>query len=203
VKAFVIVDIQNDFCPGGALPVKEGNQIIPLINRLQEKFDLVVATQDWHPANHESFAKEHKDKKPGDVIDLHGIEQTLWPVHCVENTEGSEFVKELNRKKVARVFHKGTEQTIDSYSTFFDNGHKKSTGLDVYLNEKGVDEVYLAGLATDYCVKYSALDARDLGLKTHVIIDACRGIDLRRGDVDRAIEEMRQRDIDIIRSEDL
>lgn len=198
MRALVLVDLQNDFCPGGALAVKEGDKVVPLVNELQKKFDLVVATQDWHPKDHGSFASNHPGKKPGDVVDLYGIEQVLWPDHCVQGSKGAEFHSTLDRNKIARVIHKGTDQTIDSYSTFFDNGHRRSTGLENFLREKGVDEIYLAGLATDYCVKYSALDAVKLGLKTRVILDACRGINLKSGDVDRAIEEMKRAGVRIV-----
>ena len=202
-KAFVMVDIQNDFCPGGSLAVKDGDKVIPIINKLQSKFDSIMATQDWHPANHESFAINHPGKIAGDVIDLYGIRQTLWPVHCVENTKGAEFKAELNRNKVSKVVHKGTKKTIDSYSTFYDNGHKNSTGLGEYLKELDIDEVYLAGLATDYCVKYSALDAVELSFDTFVIIDACRGINLREGDIDKAIQEMKDAGVKIVKSKEV
>ena len=203
MKALILVDLQNDFCPGGALAVKGGDQVIPVANELQKKFDLVFATQDWHPKDHGSFASNHPGKKPGDRVDLFGIEQILWPDHCVQGSQGAQFVLKLDTKKIARVFQKGTDKTIDRYSTFFDNGHRKSTGLENFLKEKNVDEVYLAGLATDYCVKYSALDAAKLGLKTNVIIDACRGIDLKPGDIDHAIEEMRRSGVRIVHSKDI
>lgn len=196
------MDLQNDFCPGGALPVKEGNQITPLINDLQKKFELVAATQDWHPAGHESFALIH-NKAAGEIITLHGLKQVLWPVHCVQESRGAELVSGLNTEKIDRIFHKGIDKTIDSYSAFFDNGHKKSTGLGEYLKKRGVTDVYIAGLATDYCVKYSALDARKLGFKTSVVIDACRGIDLNHGDIERAIEEMKKAEVKIIHSRDI
>jgi len=189
MKALIITDIQNDFLPGGALAVKGGNEIVPLVNRLQEKFELVVATQDWHPRDHGSFASAHK-KRVGEKIQLAGLEQVLWPDHCVEYTYGAEFSKDLKADKIARVFHKGTDKTIDSYSSFFDNGHKKATGLDTYLKEKKANDVYIVGLATDYCIKYSVLDALTLGFKTFVILPACRGIDLEPGDVEMAVKEM-------------
>jgi nicotinamidase/pyrazinamidase len=197
MRALILVDLQNDFCPGGALAVKGGDQVIPVANELQKKFDLVVATQDWHPKDHGSFASNHAGKKPGDKIDLFGIEQILWPNHCVQGSKGAELHPRLEKAKIARIIHKGTDATIDSYSTFFDNGHRRSTGLESYLKKKGVNEVYLAGLATDYCVKYSALDAVKLGFKTHVILDACRGIDLKAGDIDRAVAEMKAAGVSI------
>jgi nicotinamidase/pyrazinamidase len=190
MNALVIVDLQNDFLPGGALPVPHGDEVIPLANELQDRFELVVATQDWHPADHGSFAENHPGKKPGDRIMLDGIEQILWPVHCVENTRGAEFVSSFDRSRVARVFQKGIDPRIDSYSTFFDNAHRRTTGLGDFLKEQAVTDIYLLGLALDYCVKFSALDARGLGLNTHVIVDACRGIALEPGDLEKAIEEM-------------
>jgi nicotinamidase/pyrazinamidase len=195
VKALIITDIQNDFCPGGALAIREGDEIVPLINQLQPRFELVVATQDWHPQGHGSFAANHPGKKIGEVIDLNGLPQILWPVHCVENTLGADFHPGLDRGRIARVFHKGADPGIDSYSAFFDNGHRKATGLGDYLKEQGIDEVYLCGLAIDYCVKFSALDALDLGFKTYVIEDACRGVNLRPGDVEKAIGEMRAKGV--------
>ena len=190
MRAFLVIDLQNDFCPGGALAVQEGDRVVPLINRLQENFDLVVATQDWHPRDHLSFAGNHPGKKPGDEIELDGLRQILWPDHCVQNTTGAALVATLDTKKIARVFQKGTDRRIDSYSGFFDNGHKKSTGLGEYLKTIGVDEVCIAGLATDYCVKYSALDAVGLGFRVTVIADACRGVNLAPGAAESALAEM-------------
>jgi nicotinamidase/pyrazinamidase len=191
MSALIIVDLQNDFLPGGALPVPHGDEVIPLANELQDRFDIVVATQDWHPADHGGFAANHRGKKPGDRIKLDGIEQILWPVHCVQNTRGAEFASSFDRSRVVRVFQKGIDPRIDSYSTFFDNAHRRATGLGDFLKEQAVTEIYLLGLALDYCVKFSALDARNLGLKTHVIVDACRGIALEPGDLEKAIEEMK------------
>lgn len=203
MKALILVDLQNDFLPGGALPVKDGHKVIPMANRLLNlPFDLKLATKDWHPADHGSFAATH-GKKPGEVIQLGGIKQILWPVHCVQNTKGADFAQELDRKKIDKVFLKGTDKLIDSYSTFFDNDHHKSTGLDKYLKEKNVDTVFIAGLATDYCVLYSVLDACKLGLKTHVIADACRGIDLNPGDVQKALDAMQSAGARIITMRDL
>ncbi len=190
MTCLILVDIQNDFVPGGALPVKEGDQIVPIVNRLQSRFDLVVATQDWHPLNHGSFAANHPGKKPGDVIELDGLQQILWPVHCVQNTPGAALVPSLGASRVARIFQKGTDPEIDSYSGFFDNDHRKATGLGEWLKAKSVSEVYICGLATDYCVKFTALDAVQLGFKTHLIEDACRGVNLNPDDIKRAMEQM-------------
>jgi nicotinamidase/pyrazinamidase len=191
MNALIIVDLQNDFLPGGALPVPHGDEVIPLANELQRRFELVVATQDWHPADHGSFAANHLGKKPSNRIMLDGIEQILWPVHCVQNTHGAEFAPSFDTSRVAHVFHKGIDPRIDSYSTFFDNAHRRETGLADYLKKRAVNDIYLMGLALDYCVKYSTLDARELGLNTHVILDGCRGINLEPGDIDRALDEMK------------
>jgi len=207
MKALVIVDVQNDFCPGGALAVPEGDRVIPVINGLQPRFNLVVATQDWHPANHGSFAANHPGRQPGDVIELGGLEQVLWPVHCVQHTPGaalhSALHSALHDARIAQVFPKGTDPGIDSYSGFFDNGRRKSTGLDDYLKERAVADVYVCGLATDYCVKFTALDAVRLGFATHLIEDACRGVNLKPGDVARAVEEMRSQGVMIVYSEEI
>src|SRR5262245_10541052 len=178
-SALLLVDLQNDFLPGGALGVPQGDEVIPIANRLSRHFDLVIATQDWHPANHGSFAASHPGRRPGDRIQLAGLEQILWPTHCVQGSRGAEFAPGLDTTKFARVFHKGTDSLLDSYSAIFDNARRKSTGLDAYLSEQGITDVYIAGLATDYCVKYTAHDARELGFHTHVIGDACRGVNLR------------------------
>jgi len=203
MNALIIVDLQNDFLPGGALPVPHGDEVIPLANELQRRFDLVLATQDWHPPNHGSFAANHPGKKPGDRIMLDGIEQILWPVHCVQNTFGAEFAPAFDTNRIAHVFHKGVERNIDSYSTFFDNAHRRHTGLADYLKERSIKDIYLMGLALDYCVKYSALDAHHLGLNTHVILDGCRGIELESGDIDRALDEMRRAGATILKIADL
>jgi nicotinamidase/pyrazinamidase len=198
VNALIIVDMQNDFLPGGALPVPEGDQIIPVLNGLQPQFDLIVATQDWHPPDHGSFAANHPNRQPGEIVNLNGLPQILWPVHCVQDTPGAEFASGLERDRWDQVFTKGTDPTVDSYSGFFDNGHRKPTGLADYLQNKNVTDVYIAGLATDYCVKFTALDARQLGFRTHVIIDACRGVNLQAGAVARAIEEMKSAGVNAI-----
>jgi len=198
MNALVIVDVQSDFCPSGALAVPEGDRVVPGINRLQSHFDLVVATQDWHPADHGSFAANHPGRKPGDVIELAGLEQILWPVHCVQHTPGAELHPELDRRRIAKIFPKGTDPEVDSYSGFFDNGHRHATGLGDYLKGRGVTAVHLCGLATDYCVKFTALDAADLGFTTWVIRDACRGIDREPGDVERALTEMESKGVRIV-----
>jgi nicotinamidase/pyrazinamidase len=203
MNALILVDLQNDFLPGGALPVPHGDEVIPVANELQRRFDLVVATKDWHPPDHGSFASNHPGKEPGDRIILDGIEQILWPEHCVQNTHGAEFALLFDAGHIAHVFHKGTERNIDSYSTFFDNAHRRHTGLARYLRKRSIKDIYLMGLALDYCVKYSVLDARHLGLNTHVILDGCRGIELEIGDIERALEEMKQAGATILKGGDL
>lgn len=197
-KALILVDLQNDFLPGGALPVPQGNEVIPNANHLlHHTFDIKLATKDWHPLNHGSFAVNHK-KTPGEVIELAGVEQILWPVHCVQDTQGADFSKDLNKEKIDKIFYKGTDKQIDSYSTFFDNNHRKSTGLAEFLRQRHIKDVFIAGLATDYCVLYSVLDARGLDFNTFVIADACRGIDLKPGDSERAFEKMKKAGAQII-----
>jgi nicotinamidase/pyrazinamidase len=195
VKALILVDLQNDFCPGGALAVPEGDRVVGAADRLARRFELVVATQDWHPADHGSFAANHPGKTPGEVIELDGVRQVLWPVHCVQGTRGAEFHPELDISAVARVFRKGADARFDSYSGFFDNRRRHATGLGEYLKERSVESVYVCGLATDYCVKFTALDAVELGFKTHLVEDACRGVNVHPGDVQRAIEEMQERGV--------
>jgi nicotinamidase/pyrazinamidase len=201
VKALILVDLQNDFCPGGALPVPEGDRVIPVVNRLLGRFGLVVATQDWHPPDHGSFAANHPGRKAGEAIDLNGLPQILWPVHCVQNTPGADFHPALDRGRIERVFHKGTDPAIDSYSGFFDNGRRRATGLADFLRERRVTDVFVCGLATDYCVKATALDAAALGFRTHLVDDACRGVQLRPGDIARAIAEMRAAGVVVVESE--
>lgn len=190
MKTLFLIDIQNDFMPGGALAVPGGDEIIPIVNELMPQFDLIVATQDWHPADHGSFAANHPGKTVFDQADLDGLPQTLWPVHCVQNTGGALFAPGLDTRRIDRVFPKGMNPRIDSYSGFFDNGHRASTGLGEWLKTQGVREITVAGVATDYCVKFTVLDALREGFQIRVIGHACRGVDLQPGDVDRAREAM-------------
>lgn len=200
MKALLIIDVQNDFLPGGALAVPEGDLVIPIINMLQDVFELIVATQDWHPANHGSFAVNHENKKPGEFIKLSGLEQILWPVHCVQHSEGAEFHPELVKKKWTEVFQKGTNPLIDSYSGFYDNNRMQDTGLSAYLKEQNVDTLYIAGLATDYCVKYTVLDALKEGFKTYLVEDATKGVNLSARDSERAITVMSKAGSEVIHS---
>ena len=198
MKALIIVDPQNDFMQGGALEVPKANEIILEINKLQKEFDLVIFTKDWHPENHKSFVSQHKNKNVYDLVDLNGLQQVVWPVHCVENTFGSEIHKDIEVKEGAFFFTKGTDIEIDSYSGFFDNGKKKSTGLHDFLQKKGVKEVSVCGLAADYCVKFTAIDAADLGYKTRLIKNATRAVNLNPNDFENALTEMKERGVEIV-----
>lgn len=202
-KALLMVDLQNDFMPGGALPVPNGNQIIPLANAIQSHFKIIIATQDWHPRNHSSFALNHPGHQVGEVITVEGLPQILWPVHCVQNTPGAALVNGLDVSHVAHIVHKGTDPAIDSYSSFFDNYHRKSTGLTEYLRDLGVTHLYILGVATEYCVKFTALDACQFGFHTFVIEDACCGIELLPGDITKAKMEMEEAGTSFIQLKDV
>lgn len=201
-RGLVVVDVQNDFLPGGALAVPHGDEIIPHINKLVKlPFDVCVATKDFHPPHHQSFASTW-EKKPKECILVDGVMQTLWPDHCVQGTLGAEFSSKLDTSHFEYVALKGVDLQEDSYSTFFDLHHKKhSTGLDEFLRSKGATDLYFAGLATDYCVLYSVLDAIELGYKAYIIVDACRGIELQKGDVEAAFEKMQQQGAECITTE--
>jgi nicotinamidase/pyrazinamidase len=201
VKALILVDLQYDFMPGGALAVPRGDEVVAVANALIARYELVVATRDWHPANHGSFASQHPGKKPGDHVLLDGVDQILWPDHCVQNTRGAELHDDLDASAIDHIVFKGIDPLVDSYSTFFDNARKRATGLEGFLLEKGVREVVLMGLATDYCVLYSALDAVTLGFQTSVVQDGCRGIDLRPGDVAASWQRMRAHGIVLLQAE--
>lgn len=177
-EALIVIDVQNDFCPGGALAVGGGDEVVPVINRLIERFEHVVVTQDWHPAGHSSFASSHPGRDAFASIDMPYGSQTLWPDHCIQGTKGAEFHPDLRWIKAELVLRKGFREAIDSYSAFFENDHRTPTGLGGYLKERGIGRVTLAGLATDFCVAYSALDAAKLGFEAVVVMDACRAIDL-------------------------
>jgi nicotinamidase/pyrazinamidase len=202
-RTLIIVDLQNDFAPGGALAVPAGDKIVPIVERLAAQFGTIVATQDWHPPGHGSFAANHPGRTVGEVIDLNGLPQVLWPVHCVQNTPGADFVPGPWTQRITKVFRKGMDPAVDSYSGFYDNGHRRSTGLGEWLGDRGARDVYVCGLATDYCVKFTALDGRKLGLNVTLIEDACRGVNLQAGDVDRAIEEMNRAGVRIAASDNI
>jgi nicotinamidase/pyrazinamidase len=191
MRALVLVDLQYDFCPGGALAVARGDETIAIANRVMPHFTTVAATQDWHPADHGSFAAQHPGKQPYEVIDLFGLSQVLWPVHCVQDTRGAELHDGLDRSRIHEIFRKGSDPRVDSYSGFFDNGKRNKTGLAAWLEQRWIKQVYVMGLATDYCVKHTALDARALGFDVFVIEDGCRAVDVKPGDGERAIAEMR------------
>jgi nicotinamidase/pyrazinamidase len=200
MDALVLVDIQHDFCRGGALAVPDGDAVVPLANQLAARFPRVVATQDFHPPTHLSFAVNQPGKKPYDVVELDGLPQVLWPAHCVQGTYGAELHHALARAPITRVFQKGTDPHIDSYSGFFDNGHRKATGLGDYLRAQGVSTLYVLGLATDYCVKWTALDALTLGFGVQLVEDACRGVGLDAKDSPQAIAELRAAGVHITRA---
>lgn len=203
MNALVLVDIQNDFCPGGALAVPDGDAVVPVANSLMDRFRLVAATQDFHPRQHGSFAANHPGKKPYEQIDLHGLPQVLWPVHCVQGTPGAEFHPGLHAQGITRNFPKGTDATVDSYSGFFDNGKRKGTGLAEYLREQGASRLVVLGLATDYCVRATVLDALQLGFQVDLVADGCRAVNLAPGDGDRAIAETAAAGARIISSTEL
>ncbi len=203
MKALIVVDMQNDFMPKGPLGVAGAQTLVPVINRVLTKFSVAIASLDWHPSDHVSFAINHPGKKVGDSIEVEGEPQTLWPVHCVQNTPGAELVSTLNKDAFRAFFQKGVDPKIDSYSIFFDNAHLRQTGLESFLKGHGITEVYLAGIATDYCVLYSALDAIELGFTTYVITDACAGINLKEGDVDKSLKAIAASGGRIITSDEL
>ncbi len=190
--ALILIDLQNDFCQGGRLAVPDGDAVIPMANQLQPHFDLVVATQDWHPQNHMSFASNHAGHQVGDMIKLRDVDQILWPDHCVQNSKGAEFHPALNTNAIQKIFRKGIDPSVDSYSAFYDNAHLRATGLEEYLNNEKVTDIYIMGLATDYCVKYSCLDASQMNFNVYLIEDACRGVELKSGDVANAIREIQE-----------
>ena len=200
--ALLVIDVQNDFIPGGSLPVPGGEQIVPLINHLARQFQQVVIAQDWHPRGHTSFASSHPGRQPYDVIELPYGEQTLWPEHCVQATAGAKFHPELDLPHAQLVIRKGCNPDIDSYSAFLEADRVTTTGLAGYLKERGIDTVYMVGLALDFCVMYSALDARAAGFNAFVVLDACRAIDMD-GSLATAMERMQAAGVELIQSNEL
>lgn len=196
----IVVDIQNDFCPDGALAVPEGDAVVPLINRLMKRFAHVIFTQDWHTPGHSSFASAHPGKSPYETVEASYGPQILWPDHCVQGTEGAQFRWDLDVTRAELIVRKGFRPEIDSYSTFYENDHATSTGLAGYLRERGFRHVYLCGLATDFCVKWSALDARSEGFRATVVEDACRAIDLE-GSLAAARAEMQAAGVALVTSD--
>lgn len=199
MKALLVVDLQYDFLPGGSLAVKDGDKIIPIINTIQDQFDLIIATQDWHPSNHKSFASQHPDNDLFDLINLNGIPQVLWPDHCVQGTKGAEFTAEWDTTKVATIFRKGMNVEVDSYSGFYDNDHQYSTGLLGFLKDKQVTELYACGLAAEFCVYFSAKDAQEAGIKTFFLNFATKPI--TEDGLSKAIKEMESLGITILNNQ--
>lgn len=198
MRALLVIDVQNDFCPGGALAVPQGDAVVEVANRIMPRYQLVVATQDWHPKGHGSFASSHAGARVHEIRDLNGLAQVMWPDHCVQNTPGASFHSALDVTQFDHVTRKGTDRGIDSYSGFFDNGHKKQTDLASYLWQRQIESVDIIGLATDYCVKFTALDAREQGFAVRILSEGCRGVDISPGDSHRALEEMRAIGITIV-----
>ena len=201
MKALIIVDTQNDFMPGGPMEVNEGDQIVPVINKIQDKFDLVVATQDWHPSNHISFVSQHDGHTPFETIDINGMEQILWPDHCVQNTKGAEFHPDLETDRIEAIFRKGMDVNIDSYSGFYDNNHEKTTGLAGYLREKGATELYFTGLAADICVYFTLKDALQEGFNSTLIEDGTRPLD--KDNFEKLKKELRKEGANFINSDEI
>jgi len=202
-SALIIVDLQYDFLPGGALAVSGGDTLIPIVNRLQKKFDFVVATQDWHPEDHGSFAANHTGKETGEFIELNGVRQVLWPVHCVQRSHGADFHADLHTDSWRKVFQKGTRPQVDSYSGFFDNNRQGDTGLGDYLRTHGITQVFIAGLAADYCVKFTVMDSLTLGFETYLVADATKGVNLLPGDTEIALQEMKNGGAILVKSTEL
>lgn len=206
MKALLLIDLQNDFCKNGALEVKDGDLVIPIANQLIEKFkknnNLILATKDWHPENHKSFAS-NSNGKIGELGMLKGLPQIWWPDHCVQNKFGSEFHSDLNSNLIDKIIYKGTDSEIDSYSGFFDNGNLKQTELDSFLKSKNIDTLYILGLATDFCVKFTVLDALKLNYNVYLVEDGCKGVNLTPDSSANAIKEMRSKGAIIINSNDV
>jgi nicotinamidase/pyrazinamidase len=200
--ALLLIDIQYDFCAGGALEVPTGNDVIPIANAMMKRFDTIVATQDWHPTKHGSFASVH-NRSPYEVIDLHGLNQVLWPDHCIQGSKGADFHSDLHQHSIGHVIQKGMDPTVDSYSGFSDNGGRIETKLHAHLQTLSVDTLYICGLATDYCVKFTVLDALDRGYAVFLIVDGCRGVNQHPEDSQQAFVEMEQVGAQLISSIDV
>ncbi len=200
MRALIVVDMQRDFMPGGPLGVDGADALVRPINVLTHdaSYGLVVATQDWHPRTHMSFASQYEDQEEGDLVELEGLPQVLWPEHCVQCSEGAEFADGLDLARVQAIFRKGMDPMIDSYSGFFDNGRRRSTGLGDFLRGRGVTDVDVCGVATDYCVRFTALDAAGLGFRVRLIRDACAGVELQPGDVERALQDLREGGVQLV-----
>ena len=203
MRALLLVDLQNDFLPGGALAVPDGDAVIPVANRLIPSHEIIIASQDWHPVDHGSFVAEHPGHVVGDTVELSGQTQVLWPVHCVQESHGAAFGGNLNSERITHIIPKGTDRNIDSYSAFFDNGHLQATGLHSYLQSLGVDALTVLGLATDYCVKYTILDALKLSYRVSLVTDGVRAVNLRENDGTDALLEMSAAGATLIASSDI
>lgn len=201
MRTLILIDVQNDFMPGGSLSVPKGNEIVPIINTIIPKFDLIVATQDWHPKDHKSFASNHREKEVFEIIDLNGLEQKLWPNHCVQNSLGAEFHPKLHQERIEAIFKKGMNPEIDSYSGFYDNDHRKTTGLAGYLKEKGATDLFFCGLAADICVYFTMVDALREGFNAILIEDASKPLDV--DDFEELKQKMREQGAIIISSKEL
>jgi nicotinamidase/pyrazinamidase len=199
-RVLLVIDVQNDFCPGGSLAVEDGDAVVPVINRIMPRFARVVATQDWHPADHVSFAGSHPGHKPLDIIDAGGIEQVLWPDHCVQGTRGAELNARLAVGKIELVVRKGLRKRMDSYSAFFENDRRTETGLRYYLKGLRARELFICGLATDYCVLATGLDARRVGFKVTLVRDACCGVDYPKGSVGKALAALEKAGVRMVES---
>ena len=199
--ALVLIDIQNDFCPGGALAVDKGDEIVEISNKIQEQFKIKIITQDWHPSTHKSFASNHEGKEPLSTVEMFYGQQVLWPNHCIQGTEGSKFHSKLITDSADLIIRKGFRPEIDSYSAFFENDQKTPTGLDGYLKSRGVNKIYLCGLALDFCVYFSAIDGAELGYNVNVIQDACRAIDLD-GSLEKSLNDMKSKGVKLLSTSD-
>ena len=199
--ALVLIDIQNDFCPGGALAVDKGDEIVVISNKIQEQFKIKIITQDWHPSTHKSFASNHEGKEPLSTVEMFYGQQVLWPNHCIQGTEGSKFHSKLITDSADLIIRKGFRPEIDSYSAFFENDQKTPTGLDGYLKSRGVNKIYLCGLALDFCVYFSAIDGAELGYNVNVIQDACRAIDLD-GSLEKSLNDMKSKGVKLLSTSD-
>ena len=202
-RALILVDLQNDFMPGGALAVEDGDEVVDVANYIAPRFEVVVATQDWHPANHSSFASSHPGHKIGDIVKLDGLDQVLWPDHCIQNSPGADFHSKLYRNRIDKIFTKGTNPQVDSYSGFYDNNRQFSTGLTDWLKSQNIEQLYIMGLATDYCVKFTALDAVKEGFNVFLITDGCRGVNLNAGDVAAALSQMSEAGVSLVSSREI
>lgn len=201
IKALCVIDVQNDFCPGGSLEVPQGDEIIPIVNSISPLFTEVIATKDWHPEGHISFASSYTDKKPMDTVERDGETEVLWPDHCIKGSRGAEFHPDLDIVPITLILHKGFRKDLDSYSAIFENDHQTPTGLEFYLKGLHIDEIFICGLAADVCVYFSVMDSLKQGFKVNLIEDATRGVDQPAGSLEKAMDTMRKEGARFIRSD--